>query len=202
MEDYQTDPEVAAAILNGLQNWRAGTTDGMTYSWQVQNAVSQQEDLGWQPFLEGWLCLEWAALQQAYLDLLGSRRIGKRWVTELIKKLWQIAWDLWEPRKGSLHENINRVLTTIEQTLKSKVRENFYRASRLLHHTPDLYLLATPLSQVLLWSTEYQAAWVTQVTQAISHHTECLTSRRRDRNQMRDTLHRWLSRARKKNNSL
>jgi len=137
MEDYQTDQEVAEAILNGLQNWRAGTTDRMTYSWQVWNAVSQQEELGWQPFLEEWLCLESAALQQAYLNLLDSRRTGKWWVTELIKKLWKIAWDLWEHRNGSLHENINRVSTTIQQNLKSKVRENFIgrHVCSIIHQT-------------------------------------------------------------------
>jgi len=74
---YQTDPEIAEAILNGPRHWRAGTTDALTYTWQVHNAVGQQEDIGWQLFLEGWLCLEWEALQQAYLCLLGSRRTGK-----------------------------------------------------------------------------------------------------------------------------
>jgi hypothetical protein len=174
----------------------------MICSWQVQNAVSQQEDLGWQLFLEGWLCLEWEALQQAYLNLFGFRITGKRWVAELIKKLWQIAWDLWEHRNRILHENTNRVSTSIEQNLKYKVREQFYWASRLLHHTPDAYLLASPLSQLLLRSMEYQAAWVSQVTQAITHHIEWLTSRRRERSQMRNTLRCWLSRARRADNRL
>ena len=52
----------------------------------------------------GCLSLEWARAQQEYYQWIGSRRTGKRWVIALIKKLWQIAWDLWDNRNEFLHK--------------------------------------------------------------------------------------------------
>jgi hypothetical protein len=59
--------------------------------------------------LEGWLSWEWESTQQAYYTFTHSRRTGKRWLIQLIKKLWSIAWDLWEHRNGILHKQDNLV---------------------------------------------------------------------------------------------
>jgi hypothetical protein len=102
-------------------------------------------------------------------------------VAELIKKLWQIAWDLWEHRNGVLHKQTNMVLKTRELDIKTRVREHCYQASHLLNHTADAYLLSTPLSQLLLRSIDYQETWLKQASQAIRHQTERMNRRRRKR---------------------
>ena len=47
--------------------------------------------------------MEWAAVQDSYFKWLGIRKTGKRWVTELITKLWDVAWDQWECRNKFIH---------------------------------------------------------------------------------------------------
>ena len=37
---------------------------------------------------------EWKEIQQQHYKTLGMTNTGKRWATELIKKLWAISWDL------------------------------------------------------------------------------------------------------------
>jgi hypothetical protein len=59
--------------------------------------------VGWRVFLEGGLLKEWASKQQDYYDWLDKKNTGKRWTTTLIKKLWEISWDMWEHRNGELH---------------------------------------------------------------------------------------------------
>ena len=48
--------------------------------------------------------MEWARVQQEYYQWIGIQRSGKRWVTALIKKLWQILWDIWDNRNDFLHK--------------------------------------------------------------------------------------------------
>jgi hypothetical protein len=33
-----------------------------------------------------------------------SRRTGLRWLTALIQKLWDVAWDMWDHRNRVLHQ--------------------------------------------------------------------------------------------------
>ena len=38
---------------------------------------------------------EWERIQADHFKAQGSLRSGRRWVVELIKKLWNTAWDMW-----------------------------------------------------------------------------------------------------------
>ena len=49
------------------------------------------------------LALDWARAQDSYFKWLGMKRTGTRWVVSLIKKLWDISWDLWDDRNKVLH---------------------------------------------------------------------------------------------------
>jgi hypothetical protein len=99
-------PALRDAILNRLKAWKTDDpTAAPSYSWPgVDELVTAQSRVGWRVFLEGGLLKEWAAKQQEYYDWLARRNTGKRWTTTLIKKLWEISWDMWEHRNGELHE--------------------------------------------------------------------------------------------------
>jgi hypothetical protein len=45
---------------------------------------------------------EWASKQQEYFDWLQHRNTDKQWITQLIKKLWEISWNMWKQRNGKL----------------------------------------------------------------------------------------------------
>ena len=60
--------------------------------------------IGWSlPFSGMWL-RDWSILQQSHYDTIGSRRSGKLWLSKLIRRIWQIAWNLWIHRNKALHE--------------------------------------------------------------------------------------------------
>jgi len=54
----------------------------------------QQADIGIDLIVEGWAVIEWEEAQQAYYRHLNSRKSGGQWMTSLLQKLWQIAWDM------------------------------------------------------------------------------------------------------------
>jgi hypothetical protein len=101
----RTPPDLQHAILGRLQQWRLQEDDNtpLSYNWPgVNDLVRLQDSIAWQAFLEGGVLLAWAAKQQDYYDWLNKKNTGKQWVTTLIKKLWEISWDLWEHCNGEL----------------------------------------------------------------------------------------------------
>lgn len=55
---------------------------------------AQGQGAGWASLFEGHAAAKWAKTQEACHKRAGSRRSGRRWVTELIKKLFDAAWGL------------------------------------------------------------------------------------------------------------
>ena len=119
--------------------------------------MQNQEAIGWQAFFEGYLACDWAATQQTYYDWVGSRRTGRRWATEIIKKLWNIAWDLWEHRNGYVHSALQPT-TKIVQMVKA-IRQEFQLGSAMLA-VGDQPLFSKSINQLLQSPYEVQKAWI------------------------------------------
>jgi hypothetical protein len=100
-----TLPDLQHAILAGLKAWRHQTPHPIpTYAWPgINDIVIRQTRLGWRAFLEGALLRDWAAKQQEYYEWIQRKYTGKRWVTTLIKLLWELSWTMWDHRNKELH---------------------------------------------------------------------------------------------------
>ncbi len=82
----------------------------------VEELLEGQAAIGWRQFFKGWLSREWKKAQQAYYTSMKSLWTSGRWTVTLIKKLWDIAWELWEHQNGILHEAHN-VVSDVELQL-------------------------------------------------------------------------------------
>jgi hypothetical protein len=147
-----TLPDIRTAILSRLRAWHHGTDlIAPSYTWPgVNDLVLLQDSIGWRTFLEGGILHAWAAKQQDYYDWLQKRNTGKRWITTLIKKLWQISWNMWEHRNGELknpaspsslreHARLDALITTEYNNplpLYSKDRRWFRRSQEILFTEP------------------------------------------------------------------
>jgi hypothetical protein len=95
--------DLQKAIITHLHAWRAQDGDPLTpsYNWPgINNIVLNQDAVGWWAFLEGGVLHAGPAKQQQYYNWIKRRTTGKRWLTTLIKKLWEISWNMWEQRNG------------------------------------------------------------------------------------------------------
>jgi hypothetical protein len=151
-----TLPDLQKAILSRLRSWQHqdDSPPAPSYNWpRVNDLIFTQDAVGWRAFLEGGVLKAWAAKQQEYLDWLKRRNTGKRWVATLIKKLWEISWNMWEQRNGelknpespaSLREHarldaqINHEYRDLS-TLAKRDRRWFYRPKTVLHTEPIEY---------------------------------------------------------------
>jgi len=97
--------EVAEAILWCLEKWRHGGTSSQPIP--AACYVHEQEALSWDWFLDGWLAQSWQEYQEQVWKSAHSHCSSKRWIAELIKKLWNMAWDMWAHWNGILHHSVH-----------------------------------------------------------------------------------------------
>jgi len=98
LKEEDTDPALTQDLIAGLQSWYQGTP-----AQPSSPATLQQSLLGWEGVLDGWLGIQWCLQQAAFWNQWKQKKSSKRWTTELIKKLWNIVWDMWDHRNGILH---------------------------------------------------------------------------------------------------
>jgi hypothetical protein len=181
MSKALTMPELQKVILNRIKTVRF-PKEAMpvpSYSWPgVNDLILKQDVVGWRKFMEGGVLQAWAAKQQEYYDWLQRRNTGKRWVTTLIKKLWEISWSMWEQRNGELtnpaspaslrkHARLDAAITHEYRdltTLTQQDRRWFHRPKKILF-TEALEYKQQWLESVSIARTRF-ARWRNTSTQA------------------------------------
>jgi hypothetical protein len=156
LRTQSTKPEISTAIIDGLNGWRNNSkVDYDTYDHEVLLAAETQDKSGWKHFFEGRPNFHWVKLQSRYFSVeLKSQQSGKRWMTELIKKLWGVAWDLWEHRNGILHQKETQALHFL---LSQELQQLWAQQARLRLETKKGH--PTSLAQLLQWPTVKQEHW-------------------------------------------
>ena len=151
-----------------INQWRSGQ--------QVQNITDiefeacegifrAQKAIGLRQLMGGCLSIEWARAQEDYYKWLNIRRTGERWATELIKKLWDISWDLWEDRNKTIHNTAMGSILSGVDSLDKAIQEE-YQLGRdglpkpVQDNFPDDIneILSSPLNQKKSWFKLVRAA--------------------------------------------
>jgi hypothetical protein len=85
-------PQLHTVIMEGLHHWRDLTQLRHILAVQdIRDTVNLQDRIGWYQFVNGHLGNRRKGIQQEYLEFSERRNTGKKWVRELIKKLWGVA---------------------------------------------------------------------------------------------------------------
>ena len=69
----------------------------------VATSFKKQTNIGWIQTLMGLIFHDWAEVQNTYLRSLGTKISGVRWISALIRKLWDTAWEIWNFSNHTLH---------------------------------------------------------------------------------------------------
>jgi hypothetical protein len=146
----------------------------------LQEVIEQQKSMGWNLMLEGWLAAKWELEQQAYYTLIKSRQSWNRWLIAIIKKLWQVAWDLWDHRNKVLHEKENTVMQSHQHQLDRLVTATYQHLSTYVIDCSDQYLTRLAITQLLTKDYEYKNVWLIQANAALcitrrSHWSQCIS---------------------------
>jgi len=158
-----TDQLLITELLTGLvQEWISGSiVTGNT------PATLKQSVIGWDVAMDGWLVAEWHAQQEAYWSRWQHRKSSKRWATELIKKLWNISWDLWDHQNGILHNISQRRDDILDSTINDRVCQLFSTGLQAVPHDAFNFF-AQPAEELVLKPRQYKIQWVASVKAAIT----------------------------------
>lgn len=82
----------------------------------------KQRRIGWTSFIEGYWAKEWRLCQDQYLKQIKSQRSSILWMSRVQRRIWIIAWNLWEHRNRHLH-NDGKTIHSVELTsLDAEIR--------------------------------------------------------------------------------
>ena len=105
MIEVDTDVTIRSTILRTLEAWVQDNPlePSMDTSLRSSRALNAQIALGGWNTLLGRISNQMTDMQDRKYKWLRSRRSGFRWTVAIVKKLQDVAWDMWDHRNGILH---------------------------------------------------------------------------------------------------
>jgi hypothetical protein len=172
MMQQSTDPTLRKVILEHINSWRnLSTPQPNTHSTlKINEVIHCQSIIGWAPFLRGFIHCEWKEIQNQYLKSINSKLSHKRWQKMLIKKLWEISWDMWRFRNGVLHNHDTTQTTNFSFLLTTEILKEKEFGCRLLPPTCR-YLFNQPQDKLLSSTINNKKLWLANVWAARDAYT-------------------------------
>jgi hypothetical protein len=167
LEQQDTQPDLQRELINGMKAWSVGTSRQTFYRTppHIRQALVHQDAIGWTNLLEGCMANGWTEAQDLYYRMIGSQRSGLRWTVAIIKKLWDVAWDLWEQRNGFLHDRAYQETLHNMAGIDAEIRFQFQQGHT---HLPKRlqYIFEGNVEDLLNTSVLHWQQWLASITAA------------------------------------
>jgi hypothetical protein len=200
MLDNKTLPPLRTFIIQALRRWKQEQDPPSlpTYdTFGLHQAIITQTRIGWKNFLDGFISTEWRQVQDRYYAWLAIRRTGKRWVTALLVKLWDVSWTMWDDRNDALHTAITPRKAIEIQVINATIRTLYLdgaplvlRRDRRLFNIPLDIILSRSLPEKYQWTDTVQLAQA-----ALINYREWAPPSRTSHRQAQLALRAWLNTA-------
>ena len=187
MELKDSDPTIVEQLILGLTQWQE---NNITLRSEGQILLQSQDIVGWDGMLEGCMSSAWGMAQDRYFKHKASRRSGKIWQTHTIRRIWMIAWEMWQHRNDIEHQNdVVKENAELDRRIKDEIEtgdENIPELTTMILHMAQSESLSRH-------TREYKRSWLRGVTAIRGRH------KRRGlgdniMNQMRRTMRQFLVR--------
>ena len=135
-----TDPDVKSGLISLVLAACSGTpwVPPATSSDLVAQVFQAQLQIGTSQVLNGLVSPAWSQAQQAYMISLGRRTTGIQWMSRIIRRIWQIAWDLWIHRRSVLESTDAAILPAIHISLNMDIDFAFQTYRGLPNPLPSI----------------------------------------------------------------
>ena len=162
-----TAPDLKTLLISALQQWyRQELFHPPMLSWHpCQEVIRTQTPIGWQYMIDGFLSSHWASTQQKYFEWLGRRQTGRRWVSKLLKQLWNLSWVMWRHRQDINSTPESKTLVAIHDHLDSQIIDEFDKYAT--HPSNRLHRwFSQPLTALRLEDADFKHQWLEAVHSA------------------------------------
>jgi len=147
LKDQNTDHGIIMALITGLQKWHNDSTAPLL-SKDADNLMQAQNQIGWDYIFDRWLSKQWHLRQKQVWRASQSCHFSRRWTLELIKKLWNITWDLWAHQNGILHTSSLAQVEIVESLMNQQIQA-IYKVGTQPLPCRAFHLLRSPLADLL-----------------------------------------------------
>ena len=130
-------------------------------------AIQEQDRIGWQSFIEGFWTDKWRIYQQHHFDEIHSTRSSLLWISKLQRRIWQIAWSMWEQRNDMLHNQGSTIHQYDTELLDQEIRKEWASQNVPARYN---YLFRGSLEDKLHSSTAQKQSWITNLWTAQEAH--------------------------------
>ena len=156
-------PELLKTIVPWLRSHETARPTVTTQTFpSTKEMVLEQLNLGKTTTLKGFLVTDWVGIQEEFLKWNGRKTTGKRWLSRLIKKLWEIAWDLWQLRMHIIRKGNTATEAIIRTELRRKVQQRYNKYNKNPHQSLSKWFLRSR-NEIYDDSIEQQKQWIEQV---------------------------------------
>ena len=168
----QTSPELRKLLLAAIDSWyKQETRFHPPTTSETKHLVEAQTKIGWKHLVDGFFVHQWAETQQKYYSLLQRRTSGKRWLSQLLRHLWQIAWDMWRHRQKIAKSDDSATTAAIHQYLNITIQE-YYDQHNHTDHQQLRRWFARPLSDITSETIDFKQQWLETVSVLQATHQD------------------------------
>lgn len=171
MQRQHTKPTLRHAIMSLLNQWYEDLPWNPPPSLDNDDnhTFASQQRAGTVRVMDGFLVSQWAEVQQKYYEWIQKRYTGRRWLSRLIQKLWEIAWDLWRHRQKVLQTPtalfISQRHTNLDRQITQAYQQHFPTP------TPRLARwFSQPLPSLLAESLDFKQQWLAMIRTIQENH--------------------------------
>jgi len=162
LREENTDKIIREQLLSYLRTWN---TPSMTLP-EPSNPLENQEEIRKQYIWDRWLSQDWQEQQDQTWKWMQSRKSSRQWTSELIKKLWNMAWDMWDQWNKALHESTLNQELILEKDANNQIRQ-IYAVGPCQLARADLGLMWHPVEHQLQLPLNMKQQWVASIDVAL-----------------------------------
>jgi len=162
LKDEGTDTMLREHLMDYLRSWSRTSPNPQA----APTYIAEQDAIGQHYIWDGWLSKAWREHQEQIWKQSRSRKSSKRWTTELIKKLWNVAWDMWEQRNGALHNSASNRDEILEKDINDRIKQIYDVGPGQLARK-DLGLMRQPVTHQLQLPLPIKQQWLDSIAAAL-----------------------------------
>ena len=194
MDKEKTHPAIRTHIIKMLESWvEDKPTPNIPFcSLETRAALQAQNNIGAWNMILGRVSASLEECQGRHYKSIKSRKSGRRWTVEIIKKLQDVAWDMWDHRNSVLHNDPTRHhrKTELEEANRDIDKEWTRGATGLLKQDHYLFRARTEVDNR---SLDRKREWLNSVQGARDAAEAATAAARRSYAQERKGMELYLS---------
>jgi hypothetical protein len=133
--EVNTHPSVQKCILESLMSQSTMTLFTASADHLCFSAAAEQDEIGWQNFVEGKIMQSWGMLQLQHYQEQQSKHTVDKWTSGLVTQLLELTHRMWLHHNGVLHAVDTQGLPLQQAAeLEAAIHDEFRKSTEGLAH--------------------------------------------------------------------